>query len=102
MARTPSTTSRTHGTPLISTKVPRLVLHSQTVATPAATTAAILRALTLGGGATSPEFRRRASRTHVQVLNTPATTTMRLQLVIGVRLPLAMLLMTGSLIGTTP
>ena len=61
---TPSTISTTHGTPLIGTSVPRLVLQISTSTTPAAAAPAIFSSVTLAGGATRPLVRRRDSCSH--------------------------------------
>ena len=86
----------------MGTRMPRLVLQISTTTTPASSTAAIFTSTRLAGGTTRPRARRREYCSHVLNPKAPATASITIQLAASVRLPLAMSLMTVTLMGRAP
>src|ERR1051326_1744064 len=73
----------TQGTPASVPLTARLMLQMATTTMPAIAMSAILARVRLGGGATRPSLRRRASLNHIRAPRAATTTAMPIQLTVG-------------------
>ena len=86
-ARTASTIGTTQGTPARTPMFARLMLQMATTTMPAAAMSPILSRVRLGGGATRPARRRRASPNHISPPMPTTTTPIPIQLMVGSIVP---------------